>query len=125
VAAVHLAGVYLARIADLGTVLRLNRGVALEEGGGRRARQSVGANGRLRLIRRPGVNRPLTVKASRVDRRTRELLYVWEAQEALLRDGRGRVVFGFYVEPDIVELPGLPVCDVTLRFQPLSVEVFA
>lgn len=124
-AVLTLSGVHIARVADLSTVVRLNAGVELEQSGGRMVRRVSGANGRQRSIRRPGRAISLSVTAPRIDRTTRETLEAWEGDTCLLRDGRGRVVFGFYAEPDFEELPGPPLCDVQLLFQSLTVDLFA
>lgn len=119
-ASVSLRGVYLAPVAAPSDLLRLNASVELSEvrslpGGFRR-----GANGRTRLIRRAGSDRQLQVSVRRADRATRERIKDWSGLLLLLRDGRGRKVYGSYLDPKFSERPGLPVTDITLTFVELS-----
>lgn len=119
-ATVTLRGIYLAPIADLTDVLHLNAGVELSDGPDARAEGRRYAGGRVRLIGRVGKDRGLAVRARRIDRATREQLDEWAGVPLLLRDGRGRKVYGFYSAPQFTEQPGLPVCDVALTFVEIS-----
>ena len=115
-ASVQLQGVYLARVADLSTTLRLNAGVEIASAETVRGGFRNYAGGRVRLITMPGRDRRVTVSARRIDRATREQLTAWAGQLLLLRDGRGRKMYGAFLEPSFTEQQGLPFCSAALTF---------
>lgn len=115
-ASVTLQGIYLAPVSDLSNVLHLNAGAGLSESSNARAEARAYAAGRIRRVKRVGKDRTLALTARRIDRTTREQLDSWAGELLLLRDGRGRKVYGFYAQPQFAEQPGLPVCDVSLAF---------
>lgn len=115
-ASVTLLGVYLAPVADLTTQLHLNAGVELSDAPHSRVEARSYSAGRVRMITRPGQDRSLTVSVRRIDRATREQLEAWTGVLLLLRDGRGRKVYGFYATPAFAEQPGEPISAASLTF---------
>lgn len=54
------------------------------------------ANGRLRYIRRPGDKDTLAVQLVMVPQATFEAIRAWSGKELMMRDPKGRKVFGIY-----------------------------
>jgi hypothetical protein len=119
-ASVNFRGIYLSRVTDLSDVLRLNATVGLSEARSIPGSFRRGANGRTRLIRRAGLDRSMSVSIGRADRTVRAVLEQWAGELLLLRDGRGRKVYGSYLSPQFAEKPGLPFTAISLTFVELS-----
>lgn len=112
----NLQGVFLHRVAEPAVFVRLNAGVTVAGSNTVRGEFRTYAAGRVRLVTRPGRSRMVEVAARRVDRPTRETLDDWAGQLLLLRDGRGRKVYGSYLEAAVVEQPGQAFCDLSFEF---------
>lgn len=121
---VTLTGVYLAPVDDYTLQTVLNAGVQpLSDRTGVIGEFRRFAGGRVRLITQSGTERGLAVTVSRATRTTRELLDSWKGQTLLLRDGRGRLVFGSYLTLEVTEQVGLPYCDLAFEFVEITTDV--
>ena len=124
-AEVALQGLYLAPLSDYTEQIVLNAGVTLSESGGPRGEVRIYAGGRLRRVTRAGRPKSTPVRIAYTDRATRETLESWEGVTLMLRDGRGRLIFGSFLPLAVEEVPGLPYCHLSFTFDALthSVEV--
>ncbi len=122
-ASVMLSGVYLAPVSDLADVLVLNAAVSLAGASGVRGEIRTYAGGVTRLITRAGSVKTATVEVKRASRTTREQLAEWAGVLLLLRDGRGRCIYGSFLSVDEGENAGLPVCDLSLTFTEITTSV--
>lgn len=79
------------------------------------------SNGRLRLIRRPGPAQTIGVTARLLTREQTELLQDLAGQVVLLRDNRGRKLYGVYLTVDVDDLKARAAGqDVTLQIQQVT-----
>lgn len=115
-ATVTLRGVYLARVSNLADLLVLNAGVTVAGVESKRGEFRTYAGGRVRLITKAGRGRTVQVSAAHTDRPTRERLNAWAGELLLLRDGRGRKMYGSYLELAAADQPGPGLCTVTFAF---------
>ena len=122
-ASVTLYGVWLAPVSDLTDTLVLNGGTTAAGTVGVQGDFRRYAGGRVRLIRQAGQDESVAVSVSHVSRTTREQLNAWAGETLLLRDGRGRLVFGTYLAVDATENPGLPYCDLSLTFTEITTTI--
>lgn len=114
---VTLQGVYLAPVDDYSLQTVLNAGVQpLSDRSGVLGEFRRFDGGRVRLITQAGSERGLAVAVSYANRTTRELLDTWKGKTLLLRDGRGRLVFGSFLTLEVTEQVGLPYCDIAFEF---------
>lgn len=119
-AAVTLQGLYLAPVTDLSLILRLNASLDLADDIDSRVEFVSFAQGRIRMVTRPGESRVLPIQVGRIDRATREELHARSGVLQLLRDGRGRKVYGAYGTPRFTESRGPAYSSVTLQFVQVS-----
>jgi hypothetical protein len=117
---ITLSGVYLAPVSDLSDLLILNAGVKLTGASGVVGEFRRYAGGVTRLIQRTGGTKTATVTATRVSRTTREKLAGWVGVTLLLRDGRGRCIYGSFLSIDEGENPGPAYCDVSFAFNEIT-----
>jgi hypothetical protein len=115
-ASITLQGVYLAPVTDLSDTLRINAGAQVSESPDARAEGRRYSAGRVRMVKRVGKDRQVPLSFRRIDRATREQLDEWSGTLLLLRDGRGRKLYGFYSTVSFQEQPGLAFCDASLTF---------
>ena len=64
------------------------------------------AGGRRRLITEPSTSRTATVTAANIDRTVADQIVDRRGTVQLVRDGRGRVLFGSFLEVSLEETPG-------------------
>jgi hypothetical protein len=112
-ASVDLMGVYIAPADDLEDILILNASVKLSDRPAVQGEHREYAGGRWRTIRRPGTTNTVSVSITRASRDQREALAELAGQTLLLRDGRGRFVFGDFLDLPAEESPGLPFSKVS------------
>jgi hypothetical protein len=119
-ASIQLYGVWIAPADDLGDQLVLNAAVSLTGSKARAGEVRTYADGRQRLILGAAAPAGASVSAARVDRTTREWLDSHIGDLMLLRDGRGRLLWGSYLALDAEEQPGLPYSSLSFDFLEVS-----
>jgi hypothetical protein len=120
---VDLTGVYIAPVSSLSTLTILNAGVTLSEGYGVPGDFRRYAGGRMRLVTRVGSSTSVSVAITHADRTTREALAALAGQTILLRDGRGRAIYGSFLALDVQESQGLPYCDLAFTLNEITTDV--
>lgn len=78
------------------------------------------AGGRLRVIRRATQRRTLKVTLRYVPLADIDTLRGWAGDVLMVRDKRGRKMFGTFFSSQVSDLKGLTYADVTLEFQQVS-----
>ena len=115
-ASIELTGLWLALVSELDNQLHFTQ-VSVEPtyavpGGFRRY-----ANGVVRFITGSGKEKSVDVEIREVTRPEREILETWYGELALLRDSRGRILFGVFPEISTPERQGSTgICDVSFTF---------
>jgi hypothetical protein len=79
------------------------------------------AGGRRRAVSRPGISTVLAVAVVATDRDSRETLESWIGTPLLLRDARGRKVWGTYFSTRAIERPPTHFVDVSFSFEELTI----
>jgi hypothetical protein len=120
---ISLTGVWLSPVSDPTDVLTLNRGVSVSDSAGVRGDFRPYAGGRVRLISRAGSVKSVQVSVMHADRTTREALDALTGVPLMLRDGRGRLVFGSYLSLEVEEQQGLPYCDLSFTLTEITIPV--
>jgi len=118
-----LTGVYLAPVSDLSDILVLNAALELSGVSGVMGEFRPYAGGVWKLIRRTGRIKGASVSVTRASRVTREQLALWAGETLLLRDGRGRCLYGSFLSVDEGENTGLPFCDLSFAFNEITTSV--
>jgi hypothetical protein len=115
-ASIELTGLWLALVSDLETQLHFTQ-VSIEPTYGVRGGLRHYANGVVRFITSSGKDRSVDVEIREVSRPDRETLEAWYGELALLRDSRGRILFGVFPEISAPERQGSAgICDVSFTF---------
>ena len=124
-ASIPIYGVCIAPVDDYEAELSFNAGVSVNAHQETTGEIRTYAGGRRRLIKRPGLTRTIEVHIPRTTRTQRETLAAWQAQLLLYRDGRGRLMFGTYLDFPQEDQPGPGRSDVGFTFQEIthSIEV--
>lgn len=120
---IDLTGVYIAPASSLSTLTILNAGVNVSAVSGVVGDFRRYAGGRTRLITRVGTDHSVNVSITHASRATRETLTALAGQTVLLRDGRGRLVYGSFLALDVKEAQGLPYCDLGFTLTEITTDV--
>lgn len=120
---ITLQGVYIAPVSSLSTLTILNAAVNVSAVPGVLGDFRRYAGGRIRLITRVGTDHSVSVSITHADRATRETLTALAGQTILLRDGRGRCVYGSFLTLDVQETQGLPYCDLGFTLSEITTDV--
>lgn len=78
------------------------------------------AGGRLRIVSRPGKQQVLSVTLRYVPLVSIETLRSWAGSLLLVRDKRGRKLYGTFFSTEVSDLKGVAYADVTLEFSQVT-----
>lgn len=78
------------------------------------------ANGNLRAVRRAGTARQVRVRLRPSVRSDVDQIAAWTGRRLMLRDSRGRKLWGVYWDPQVTEVPGVDRADVSFTFEQVT-----
>lgn len=118
-AEVELDDLWLHTASDLSDYLMLELNGEVED----TSKQAVArryANGRVRMIASAGTFARLDLRLEQVELPDVATLRSWVGTELLLREPRGRVMFGFYDSIRVEEVAAVGLAQVSLTFQEIT-----
>ena len=121
-AAITLLDVFLHSADDLSDFLALANCSSLEEDSGGPSDVRLYASGRTRRTRMRGVVTTVAMTLERCTRAEVDQLRAWQDHYLLLRDPRGRVLYGAYSAKQlhVTEYAAIDAADVTIRFDAVT-----